>query len=102
MSDCFEMNGYTYTLLLNDFEHVHRYHMVNNHKMQILICSQLNEKFKCDDEKCNISHRRSRQTKKLFRIDKQSLFAAKLDDIHSYFLQFGLCYSVQIFQLILG
>ena len=88
MSDCFEMENYNYNSLLDDFQHIHRYHMVNNHQMQILICSKLNKKFKCDHEKCHISERRSRQRKGLFKIDKQSLFAAKLDDIHSYFLQF--------------
>ena len=34
MSDCFVMDDYDYTSLLNDFQHIHEYHMVNNHEMQ--------------------------------------------------------------------
>ena len=89
MSDCFKLDGYDYKQLMNDYQHIHVYHMINNDKMQKLICMELNNRFLCPVEKCNLIHRRSREYRATIKMDKQGLFMAKLDDIHSYFLQFS-------------
>ena len=89
MSDCFVMNEYGYISLLNDFQHIHLYHMVNNHEMQKLICMELVDKFECPMEECKIIIRRTREQRVSLKLDKRSLYITKLDDIHSYFLQFS-------------
>ena len=63
--------------------------MVNNHEMQRLICMELVNKFECQFEECKIVIRRTRERRDSLKFDKASLYITKLDDIHSYFLQFS-------------
>ena len=49
---------------------------------------ELVNKFECQFEKCQIL-KRSREQRVATKLDKRNLYITKLDDIHSYFLQFS-------------
>eukprot|EP01083_Nonionella_stella_P072596 195781_1 len=93
LSDCFEIEEipYDFVSLSNDFQHVHKIHLINNHKMQKYISQQMNKHYPCPSgtEHCYIETRRTRKARQHSRSDRlilSKLFAAKLDDYHNYFL----------------
>eukprot|EP01084_Bolivina_argentea_P026282 48850_1 len=92
MDQCFVIDGYDFTNLCNDFEHIHDCHMLNNPDIQKIICSEIMTKYGCEAKtQCMILTRRARSNMALMKkFDQSSLFIHKLDNIHSYFLHSAL------------
>eukprot|EP01084_Bolivina_argentea_P144964 254231_1 len=91
---CFELEEveYDFISLSNDFQHIQKHHILNNHEMQRRIAKEIGKTYPCACESlsCHIQTRRSRAAKKHKRYNASNLFIDKLDDLHSYFLHSDL------------
>eukprot|EP01083_Nonionella_stella_P264030 896175_1 len=94
LGDCFELEEveYDFISLSNDFQHIQKQHMLNNHQMQKRIAKEIGKTYPCTCESlsCHIEKRRSRAAKKHKKYKASNVFIGKLDDLHSYFLHSDL------------